>query len=110
MSAGAEDRLLGFNEQLDIDGESLTLLDGQKSLFSVCGLVNRGLDALMVKKGNINFSEKNKSHIQFKICDATKEVKVGYHMKDSKSFVHRIKVLRRDDIVYMLDCEQHEEP
>lgn len=85
---------------LDEDSETLEYRGG--TIFAV---VNRGLDAKALDAGQIDFSDRNKSHVELLQSAVSSAPRVGEHFIDGDGEFHRIQVLRRTDISYKCDCE-----
>lgn len=107
MSLPTQDRIAAFRASLDVSGKRLELVAGEQSVATVCALVNQGLDAVRLNKGDVDFGERNKTHVEFLRCDIAEDPKVGQHWKDDDGDYHRIQVLRKTDITWRCDCEVH---
>lgn len=101
MSEASEMRLTGFKELLARDGETLEFRHGELE-----AIVNRGLNTAGVQKGEVNFLERDQTHIEFLKTAVSSVPRSGESLRDETGAYHRVKTVRRTDITYMLECEQ----
>lgn len=100
MSQAREDRLAGILEAQQSDGETVTFRDADLTV-----TINRGLDAPAIEQGQVDFTERSKSHVEALISDVIPAPRVGEDFEDEDGMFHRIKVVRRTDLTYFCDCE-----
>lgn len=100
MAQANDDRASGFSELLDSDSEELAYRGG-----TIEGIVDRGLDAKALSAGQIDFDERDKTHIEFLRSAVTSVPRVGEFFEDSDNRFHRISVVRRTSNTYKCDCE-----
>lgn len=99
MTAGATDRLSGFNSLLARDGEELTFR-GE----TLVALVDRGQPAKPSDRGHINFLDSDQSRIEFLKSAISTGPKAGEDLKDEFDLHHRIQTVRQTDITYRCEC------
>lgn len=91
-----------------MDGEVLLFREDERrrsNRGSLKGMVDRGLDAADLDKGQINFSERNKSKIEILRTDVDSAPEVGESFEDTDGFFHRIKIVRRTENTYRCECD-----
>lgn len=105
MTISEQDSIAAFSELLATSGESLILWNGNRVLATVTASVNRNLDARALDKGQVDFSERDKTHVELLRCKIERAPEVGQYFKDCQGEYHRIQVVRKTDITYRCDCE-----
>lgn len=90
----------GFAELLRTNGEDLIIRNSV-----VRGIVNRGLAASAIARGEMEFGERTDTVAEWLICVMESPPRVGEYFEDEYGDHHRIKVVRRTDITWRLDCE-----
>lgn len=98
-----------FKELLDTKGETVTLLNGSTEVAEVDVVINRGLDAQALDAGQIDFSERNMTHVEVLRSALDVVPKVGWHFLDDDGFMHRIQTVRRTTLTYRCECEATEQ-
>jgi hypothetical protein len=100
VSEASDARAEGFRELLDADGEELIFRSSV-----VCGVVNRGLAATALARGEMDYGERNDSVVEVYRCLIEPPPRAGEYFEDDVGDYHRIKVVRKTDITWRLDCE-----
>ena len=105
-SQSSTHRAAAFRELLSESGEDLDVLDGDRLVAQFTGIVNRGLDAAALEAGQVDFTERNMTHIEVLIedLDGGDPPAVGMHFRDGRLVHHRISVARRTDVTLKYEC------
>lgn len=105
MSEAAEDRLQGLSELTEVDSETLTFREDELQ-----AVVNRGLSTAGRDKGQIDFDERDMTHIEVMRQDLDDPPRVGESFEDEDGRFHRIKTVRRTDNTWLCECEVAGDP
>lgn len=100
MSEASAIRLQGFKELLASSGETVDFRTNP-----IKAIVNRGLAAAGLAMGEVNFSERDTTHIELLRTAVTPPPRVGEPFRDSEDRNHRIEKVTTTDITYKLDCQ-----
>ncbi len=100
MSEAAEDRLQGLSELTEVDFETLSFRDEELS-----AVVNRGLNTPGLDKGEIDFNERDMTHIEILRTNLETIPRVGETFTDTDGRFHRIQTVRRTDNTWICECE-----
>jgi hypothetical protein len=106
LNVALQDSLSAFRETLATSGENIELSNGNRTLATVGAVVDRGMSAAPLDRGEINFDERNVTRIEFLKCDISIAPVVGQTFKDCCDNYHRIRVVRKTELTYRCDCEE----
>lgn len=105
MSEAATLRKQGFKELLERDSE---ILEFRQCI--LCGIVDRGMDATALDRGQVDLGERNQTRVEVLCEDLDTPPRPGEQFTDEDDQFHRIKVVRRTDNTYRCDCELEGDP
>lgn len=105
MNPALEDSKIAFRELLATSGEKVDLWNGNSTIATVRAVIDRGMSASPLDRGDIQFDDRNITRIEFLRCDMNNAPKVGQSFKDCSSDFHRIQVVRKTELTWRCDCE-----
>lgn len=100
MSEAAEDRFEGLSELIQVDSEGLLFRDEE-----LLAVVNRGLNTSAIDKGQLDFDERDMTHIEILRVNLEEPPRAGETFTDTDGRFHRIKTVRRTDNTWICECE-----
>ncbi len=103
MSEASEARLEGFEALLEVDGESLQLLDGTTDRGSFLAIVDR--NPIPGKTEHIDFTERDVNKVEFLRTSPSVPPQVGWSFLDQDDRKMRIKNIVNTDFTFVCVCK-----
>lgn len=103
MSQSSTDRARAFAELLVVAGETMTI-----GAASPSAIVNRNLDPSKLFPGSLDFQDRNMSRVEFLASAVASAPRVGQSLADADGEFHRISIVQKTDITWVLFCKQTE--